>query len=208
MAPDRRAELQHALIVRTRRHRRAHAPRGGTRDDAASGALARDGLLRRTAVSRAGTVDLLNHDVTPWVPEHGSLGASGDLAPLALARAVLLGEGSGCSARTAPGSRRGGAARRRPGADRPRPRRRGLRSYDGTDGMLGMLLTRDRRRAAPVHHGRHHRRIGRRGHARIGSTIPARAAHDPAAPRPSRVGGEHAAAAAGIRPSWTPTGTT
>ncbi|MBV8445405.1 MAG: histidine ammonia-lyase, partial [Candidatus Dormibacteraeota bacterium] len=38
-------------------------------------------------------VGLLRSGVVPWVPEHGSLGASGDLAPLAHAAALLLGEG-------------------------------------------------------------------------------------------------------------------
>src|SRR6185295_7117091 len=37
---------------------------------------------------------LLNEGVTPVVPERGSVGASGDLAPLAHAALVLLGEGS------------------------------------------------------------------------------------------------------------------
>ena len=36
---------------------------------------------------------LLNADVVPEVPEHGSLGASGDLAPLAHTFLTLLGEG-------------------------------------------------------------------------------------------------------------------
>jgi histidine ammonia-lyase len=36
---------------------------------------------------------LLNHDVTPIVPSRGSLGASGDLVPLAHASLVLIGEG-------------------------------------------------------------------------------------------------------------------
>jgi len=36
---------------------------------------------------------LLNHDITPYVPEHGSVGASGDLAPLAHLGLALLGEG-------------------------------------------------------------------------------------------------------------------
>jgi len=35
----------------------------------------------------------LNHDITPCVPEHGSVGASGDLAPLAHLGLALLGEG-------------------------------------------------------------------------------------------------------------------
>jgi len=40
-----------------------------------------------------GVVALLNHGVTPVVPSVGSVGASGDLAPLAHAALVLLGEG-------------------------------------------------------------------------------------------------------------------
>ena len=38
-------------------------------------------------------IDLLNHDVCPCVPEKGSLGASGDLAPSAHVGLVLMGEG-------------------------------------------------------------------------------------------------------------------
>ena len=38
-------------------------------------------------------IDLLNHDVTPWIPEQGSVGASGDLSPLAHLALVLVGEG-------------------------------------------------------------------------------------------------------------------
>lgn len=38
-------------------------------------------------------VDLLNADITPVVPETGSVGASGDLAPLAHATLALIGEG-------------------------------------------------------------------------------------------------------------------
>src|ERR1019366_3832678 len=36
---------------------------------------------------------LLDAGIIPWVPEHGSLGASGDLAPLASIATVLLGLG-------------------------------------------------------------------------------------------------------------------
>jgi histidine ammonia-lyase len=39
-------------------------------------------------------VDLLNKDVLPEIPAQGSVGASGDLAPLAHLSAVLIGEGS------------------------------------------------------------------------------------------------------------------
>ncbi len=46
---------------------------------------------------RVGTIDLLldmlNNHVHPVIPEHGSVGASGDLAPLAHAALVLIGEG-------------------------------------------------------------------------------------------------------------------
>lgn len=38
-------------------------------------------------------IDFLNHEVYPWVPEQGSLGASGDLAPLAHLSLPLIGEG-------------------------------------------------------------------------------------------------------------------
>jgi histidine ammonia-lyase len=40
-----------------------------------------------------GLLALLATGILPWVPEHGSLGASGDLAPLAHIATVLLGEG-------------------------------------------------------------------------------------------------------------------
>lgn len=38
-------------------------------------------------------LDLLNYDITPWIPEQGSVGASGDLSPLAHLSLVLIGEG-------------------------------------------------------------------------------------------------------------------
>lgn len=37
--------------------------------------------------------ELLNHDIVPWVPQKGSVGASGDLAPLSHIMLVLMGEG-------------------------------------------------------------------------------------------------------------------
>ncbi len=39
-------------------------------------------------------VDLLNRGLVPWIPEQGSVGASGDLAPLAHLALALLGEGA------------------------------------------------------------------------------------------------------------------
>ena len=40
-----------------------------------------------------GLLNLLNAEVIPWIPEQGSVGASGDLAPLAHLALVLIGEG-------------------------------------------------------------------------------------------------------------------
>src|SRR5690606_41423557 len=92
--PGRRAELPHALI-------RSHAAGVGPpmpREVVRAMLLLRARALAagysgvRPAVAQA-LVDLLNHDLTPWVPQHGSLGASGDLAPLAHCALVLPGEG-------------------------------------------------------------------------------------------------------------------
>jgi histidine ammonia-lyase len=82
---------------------------------------------------------LLNRGVTPVVREHGSLGASGDLAPLASSALVLLGEGH---ARLADGSLVDGArALAVAGVDPLTLRaKEGLALINGTDGMLGMLV--------------------------------------------------------------------
>ena len=54
-------------------------------------------LARPTSGVRPGLVSalirLLNAGVVPWVPEQGSVGASGDLAPLAHVAMVVMGEG-------------------------------------------------------------------------------------------------------------------
>ncbi len=84
-------------------------------------------------------VALLNAGVTPVVREHGSLGASGDLAPLAAAALVLIGEGR---ARDRGGNLLDGAAAMA-AAGRPPVRLRakeGLALINGTDGMLGMVV--------------------------------------------------------------------
>lgn len=127
VAPQRRAELQHALI-------RSHAAGVGSampREVVRAMMLLR---VRSLALGRSGVrpivatalVDLLNNDVTPWVPEHGSLGASGDLAPLAHCALALLGEGWVL-----------GAAGLTP---IELAAKEGLALINGTDGMLGMLL--------------------------------------------------------------------
>ncbi|OGM00003.1 histidine ammonia-lyase [Candidatus Uhrbacteria bacterium RIFOXYC12_FULL_57_11] len=47
--------------------------------------------VRQTVIDRL--VDLLNHDVYPFVPSKGSVGSSGDLAPLSHIMLVIMGEG-------------------------------------------------------------------------------------------------------------------
>jgi histidine ammonia-lyase len=92
----------------------------------------------RPEVAR-GLVDLLNAGITPVVPEHGSLGASGDLAPLAHMSLVLLGEGRAqlADGRTVEGS----IALKEAGLTPLRLEvKDGLSLINGTDGMLGMLV--------------------------------------------------------------------
>jgi histidine ammonia-lyase len=140
IAPERRAELQHALI-------RSHAAGIGDpmpREVVRAMMLLR---LRSLALGRSGVrpalaqglADLLNHDITPWVPEHGSLGASGDLAPLAHCALVLLGEGWVVGK---DGARRAAAEALHAAGLEPLElaAKEGLALINGTDGMLGMLL--------------------------------------------------------------------
>lgn len=86
-----------------------------------------------------GYVDLLNSGLTPVVFEYGSLGCSGDLAPLAHCALALTGEGE---VRDATGRRRPTAEALREAGLRPvtLAEKEGLALINGTDGMLGMLL--------------------------------------------------------------------
>jgi histidine ammonia-lyase len=82
---------------------------------------------------------LLNAGITPVVPEHGSLGCSGDLAPLAHCALVLIGEGEATTRQneTVPGA----VALERAGiAPVSLEAKEGLALINGTDGMLGMLI--------------------------------------------------------------------
>ncbi len=83
-------------------------------------------------------VSLLNAGLTPVVPEHGSLGASGDLAPLAHCALALLGEGEVFGPR---GERlTAGDALAAAGLEPLTPAaKEGLALINGTDGILGML---------------------------------------------------------------------
>ncbi len=82
---------------------------------------------------------LLNHGITPLVHEYGSLGCSGDLAPLSHCALVLMGEGEVVDENGI----------RRPAADAlaaagitpvELQAKEGLALINGTDGMLGMLV--------------------------------------------------------------------
>src|SRR3954469_3207540 len=129
----RREELQRALV-------RSHAAGMGPpveREVVRAMMLLR---ARTLAMGRSGArpvvaeriLDLLNADLTPVVREHGSLGASGDLAPLAHCALVLIGEGDvleGQAALAAAGIEPLTLAEKE-----------GLALINGTDGMLGMLL--------------------------------------------------------------------
>ena len=140
IAPQRRAELQHALIRSHAAGVGAPMPREVVRAmmllRVRSLALGLSGV--RPALAR-GLVDLLNAGITPWVPEHGSLGASGDLAPLAHCALVLLGEGWVAGK---DGARISAAEALHAAGLRPRElaAKEGLALINGTDGMLGMLL--------------------------------------------------------------------
>jgi histidine ammonia-lyase len=82
---------------------------------------------------------ILNAGITPAVYEFGSLGCSGDLAPLAHCALVLMGEGEvvDSDGRISPASDALKAAGIEPVELREKE---GLALINGTDGMLGMLI--------------------------------------------------------------------
>ena len=122
-------------------------------------ATGRTGVRRETAQLMA---DLLSHGITPVVREYGSLGCSGDLAPLSHCALALMGEGDVRDA-----DRHADAGRRRPRRRRPRARGAGRQGGPRAD-------QRHRRHAGHAGHGDHrpadaaaHRRR-RRGDERRG----------------------------------------
>ena len=128
--PGRREELQRALI-------RSHAAGMGPPVEP-EGVRAMMLLRARTlAMGFSGVREvlvetilaLLNADIIPPVLEHGSLGASGDLAPLAHVALALMGEGECAEAMAAAGI-----------APVTLRAKEGLALINGTDGMLGMLV--------------------------------------------------------------------
>ena len=139
VAPLRQPELQLALI-------RSHA--------AGMGPPVEDEVVRATMLLRARTlamglsgvrpavaealIGLLNAKITPVVPRHGSVGCSGDLAPLAHIALALVGEGevSVGDGATKPALQALKAAKLKP---LKLETKEGLSLINGTDGMLGML---------------------------------------------------------------------
>src|SRR4051812_6381685 len=138
--PDLRTELQRSLI-------RSHAAGSGPAVERevvralmllrlSTLATGRTGVRPGTATAYAA---MLSAGITPVVPEHGSLGCSGDLAPLAHCALALMGEGPVHD----------GDGRERPAADALAAagiepvvlaEKEGLALINGTDGMLGMLV--------------------------------------------------------------------
>ncbi|HET6351736.1 MAG TPA: histidine ammonia-lyase [Coriobacteriia bacterium] len=98
-------------------------------------ATGRTGVRRVTAETYAA---ILNAHITPCVPEYGSLGCSGDLAPLAHCALALMGEGD---VHDASGTRMPAAEALAAAGIEPvvLEEKEGLALINGTDGMLGML---------------------------------------------------------------------
>ena len=136
VAPLRQPELQLALI-------RSHA--------AGVGAPVDEEVVRATMLLRARTlamgmsgvrplvaeslIAMLNAGVTPLVPRYGSVGCSGDLAPLAHIGLSLVGEGQVLDGRTAAQALK--SAKLKPVRLETKE---GLALINGTDGMLAMLV--------------------------------------------------------------------
>ncbi|TDC11639.1 histidine ammonia-lyase [Actinomadura bangladeshensis] len=99
-------------------------------------ATGRTGVQPTTARTLAA---LLNAGITPQVFEYGSLGCSGDLAPLAHVALALIGEGS---VRDADGGLKPAADALGAAGIAPvkLAAKEGLALLNGTDGMLGMLV--------------------------------------------------------------------
>ena len=95
----------------------------------------RTGVRPSTAAAYA---DCLNAQIAPCVPEFGSLGCSGDLAPLSHCALAIMGEGEvfDASGVRMPAAQALSAAGLAPVELREKE---GLALINGTDGMLGML---------------------------------------------------------------------
>jgi histidine ammonia-lyase len=138
--PERREELQRALI-------RSHAAGMGPPIEREAVRAMLFLRARSLAMGRSGArpvvadtmLALLAAGLDPVVPEHGSLGASGDLAPLAHCGLALMGEGDvwAPSGERIPAAEALAAASIEP---LTLTAKEGLALINGTDGILGMLL--------------------------------------------------------------------
>ena len=140
---DRRAQLQRSLI-------RSHAAGSGPEVERevvralillrlSTLATGRTGVRLTVARTYAG---MLNAGITPMVREYGSLGCSGDLAPLAHCALAAMGEGmvripGGAGVGPVPAREALAAAGIEPLV---LEEKEGLALINGTDGMLGMLV--------------------------------------------------------------------
>ncbi len=138
--PERREELQRALI-------RSHAAGMGPPIEREAVRAMMFLRARSLAMGRSGArpvvadtmLALLAAGLDPVVPEYGSLGASGDLAPLAHCGLALLGEGEVWTTddERLPAADALAGAGIEPLTLTPKE---GLALINGTDGILGMLL--------------------------------------------------------------------
>ncbi|WP_313404414.1 histidine ammonia-lyase [Aeromicrobium sp.] len=139
IAPDRRTQLQKSLI---RSHAAGTGPLVETEVVRALMLLRLSTLAKGHSGVRLGTAeayaDLLNAGLTPVVREFGSLGCSGDLAPLAHCALAVMGEGEVVDrdGTVLPAGRALEAHGLRPVE---LAEKEGLALINGTDGMLGML---------------------------------------------------------------------
>ena len=137
---EQRAQLQRSLV---RSHAAGNGP-GVEREVVRALMLLR---LSTLATGRTGVrpvtarllADLLDRGITPVVHEYGSLGCSGDLAPLAHCALALMGEGP---VRRRDGSLTDAATALAEEGLEPVElvAKEGLALINGTDGMLGMLV--------------------------------------------------------------------
>mgnify|MGYP001765437676 CR=1 FL=1 len=137
---ESRAQLQRSLV---RSHAAGSGPEVETEVVRALMLLRLSTLATGHTGVRPATVrllaGLLNHRITPVVHEYGSLGCSGDLAPLAHCALALIGEGQvrDAAGTLMPAADALAAAGLTPVELGPKE---GLALINGTDGMLGMLV--------------------------------------------------------------------
>ena len=140
ISPEQRQDLQRSLI---RSHAAGVGPEVETEVVRAMMVSRLTNLCSGVSGVRTSTAEayaaLLNSGITPIVHEFGSLGCSGDLAPLAHVALALMGEGD---VRDAGGARRRAIDALADAGLTPvvLAEKEGLALINGTDGMLGQLV--------------------------------------------------------------------